>query len=237
MNLKPLFFALISLLSCAGIAQAQPELPNLGVLSKDGIVVLSWLNPYKNGISSVMVERSIDSSVNYQPLGLISNPQESRQGFIDPHPLIGDNWYRVVVLFSSGTEWISNVERVMMDSTSIMNRSKLKQDDSLKLLLQGMDYAGEKSLNSYEQTPSYPKSRYVFSNPFTGNIDIVVDDARKVDYSLYFYDPQDKEVLYIPRINEPEVILDRRNFQKAGLFHFKLMRGNEEFDKGYITVY
>lgn len=95
----------------------------------------------------------------------------------------------------------------------------------------------EQAVNNLNTNAVYPKSKYVFTNPFTGNIDIDLTDAFDNDYCLYFYDEQGKEALFIPRINDTAVILDRRNFQKSGVFKFKLLKNKEEFATGYVAVY
>ncbi|HET8572508.1 MAG TPA: hypothetical protein VFL76_01440 [Edaphocola sp.] len=222
-----------------GISMAQPQLPEVGALTKDGINVLSWINPYKSGVSSVSIERSADSTFNYQTIGVLKNISETAQSYIDTRPMLGDNWYRVVVLFTSGTDWKSNVVKLHLDSADVANRKPLPPGDSLQKLIDKMPPAGspEQAVNNINTNAVYPKSKYVFTNPFTGNIDIDLADASENDYSLYFYDEQGKEALFIPRINDTAVILDRRNFQKPGVFKFKLLKNKEEFATGYVAVY
>ena len=86
-------------------------------------------------------------------------------------------------------------------------------------------------------TVTYPRSRYVFTNPFSGNINIVVSEPFKDTYYVLFFDQSDKQVLKIPRVNDTTVVLDKRNFQKSGVFKFTLFKNNQEFEKGFVTIY
>ncbi|WP_118972356.1 hypothetical protein [Taibaiella koreensis] len=213
---------------------AQPDLPAISVVTQGGISVLSWNNPYESGLKSIAVQRSADSNYNFVTLGYVANLKKGVQSFVDAHPAVGKNWYRLIILFSSDMEWKSSLGKVIVDSSAIANRKPLPPSDSLqKLISQSGNTAAMNNLN----TVSYPKSQYVFTNPFTGNINIEIQDALKENYSLIFYDQQDRVVLKVPRINDKIVILDKRNFQATGLFKFKLLKNKEEFDKGYVTIY
>lgn len=235
MNVMKRIVAVIFLLCCFNVyLRAQPELPAIAVVTQGGIAVVSWTNPYENGLKSIAVQRSADSNYNFATLGYVTDLKKGVQSFVDAHPAVGKNWYRLVILFSSDMEWKSSLGKVIVDSAAIANRKPLPPSDSLqKLISQSGNAAAINSVN----TVSYPKSQYVFTNPFTGNINIEIQDALKENYSLIFYDQQDHVVLKVPRINDKVVILDKRNFQATGLFKFKLLKNKEEFDKGYVTIY
>lgn len=217
---------------------AQPTLPQIGAISKDGINILSWMNPYTTGITSVSIQRSADSTFNYSTIGYIKNMNKAQQTYIDSRPMLGNNWYRVVVLFNSGTDWVSDVVKLTLDSNAIANRKPLPPNDSLQEMLKSMQtLSPEQAASNLNQNATYAKSQYVFTNPFTGNVDIQVPDAFEHNYTLHFYDQNEKEVLLVPRINDTAIILDKRNFESSGLFHFKLMKEDKEFATGYITIY
>lgn len=238
MNSKIIFGFLFFLLLPAVQSVAQPTLPQIGAVSKDGINILSWMNPYTNGVISVSIQRSADSTFNYETIGLIKDKANASQTFVDSRPALGNNWYRVVVLFSSGTDWISDVVKVALDSNDIVSRKPLLPNDSLQQLLSSMkSLSPAQAVANINQTATYPKSPYVFTNPFTGNVDIDLKDALEKNYVLYFYDQQGTEVLKIPRINDTDVILDKRNFEKPGLYKFKLLKEGKPFAEGYITIY
>lgn len=235
MNFKKSIVALFAIVMGISLhCFAQPTLPEISVITKDGINILAWNNPYESGIKSIVVQRSADSNYNFVTLGYVNNLKKGLQGYVDAHPIPGKNWYRLVILFNSDMDWKSSLGSVVVDSAAIANRKPLLPNDSLqKLILE----SGNASVINDLATVSYPKSQYVFTNPFTGNINIELQDALKENYLLIFYDQQDKEVLKIPRINDKVVILDKRNFQSTGLFKFKLFKNREEFDQGFVTIY
>lgn len=84
---------------------------------------------------------------------------------------------------------------------------------------------------------SYIKSRYVFTNPFTGHINIEIPDFAKHKYQLIFYNQQNRKIFDIARITENVLIVDKRNFQKKGIFIFELLRDGERYELGYVTIY
>lgn len=88
-------------------------------------------------------------------------------------------------------------------------------------------------INSY----TYVKSEYVFTNPFTGHINMELPDIKKHKYSIQFFDDKDKKVLELLKVSESPLILDKRNFQKKGLYRFELMKNKEKLETGYITIY
>lgn len=227
---------LLLLLNVTNYTYAQPTLPDIAVVTQGGINVLSFLNPYESGIKSIAVERSADSVVNFTTVGYVASVKKGAASFVDAHPLVGRNWYRLQIVFSSGMEWISNLNSVEVDSAAIANRKPLPPSDSLQKLVNTGTVVNTAVINEIK-TVELPKSQYVFTNPFTGNVNIEIQDAFKETYSLFFYDQNDKEVLHIPRINDKVVILDKRNFQTTGLFKFKLFKNKEAFDKGVINIY
>lgn len=232
---SPLTFVLICICTFGFTfySQAQPTLPELGIQSKDGINILSWINPFESGVKSIKVERSADSTYNFTTIGIVQNTKNKTQSFIDAHPLLGPNWYRVVITFSSELEWISSLANTNVDSQSLANQKTLPTNDSLQKIIEQMGVSAINKLN----TVSYPKSRFVFTNPFTGNINIEIPGVLQSTYSIIFFDQQKKKVLEIPRVLEETIILDKRNFQQVGLYSFKVFKNKEEFETGYITVY
>lgn len=84
---------------------------------------------------------------------------------------------------------------------------------------------------------SYIKSQYVFTNPFTGHVNIEIPDARKHTFSIVFFDQKDRRIMEIPRISEPSIVVDKRNFQRKGLYKFELSKDKEKLETGFITIY
>lgn len=84
---------------------------------------------------------------------------------------------------------------------------------------------------------SYIKSQHVFTNPFTGHVNLELEDYNRHHYSVNFYNDKEKRVLEIPRVTEPQIIIDKRNFQRKGIYKFELRQDRKVLETGYITIY
>lgn len=253
---------------------AQPALPDLASVSQNGVNILTWSSPY-DGLKSIAVQRSSDSNFNYITIGYVRDIKKGVQYYLDGHPAVGNNWYRVVVVFGSSLSWTSNRIKIKVDSAQMAKGRVLPSNDSLQGLASKFstktvktdDTAGGKvgtktfiinttvskkdsstgtgilmptieipdieSVNTY----SYVRSQYVFTNPFTGHVNIEIADAKTEKYTIDFFDNKDVKMLEVPRIPEANVILDKRNFQRVGIFKFELYKNKQKIETGYISIY
>lgn len=231
-------------------ASAQPVLPDIVGVTQKGLNILSWTSQY-DGIKSIGVQRSADSTYNYVTIGYVKNLKKGPQAFIDGHPAPGKNWYRLYIVFNSDLTWYSNRMKLFVDSAQLMNQRIVMTNDSLQKLASRVkfnDTTGSGGTSkpvlsvgipeaSGADAYAYIKSEYVFTNPFTGHINVELKDYKQHHYGLIFYDQKDKRVLEIPKIAAPAVIIDKRNFQKKGMYRFELLRDKEKLEAGYITIY
>lgn len=231
--MKRILFLVISICSLSIAAYAQPDLPNMATLSQGGINVLSWINPYTTGVKSVSIERSAESGINFLPIGSISDLKKPTQFFTDPSPMPGDNYYRVKIVFSSDLEWLSNESLMNVDSSLVQHRRTMPSQDSINAMITQLGVNAPPEV----MKPTFPISQYVYTNPYNGNINIELQNPLEISYRIEFYDDAGNKVLQIPRVNDELVVLDKRNFQKYGQYQFKIFKGNEEFSKGYVSVY
>ncbi|PZF73542.1 hypothetical protein DN068_07395 [Taibaiella soli] len=274
--------------------QAQPLMPDMIGITQGGMNVITWTCQY-DGIKSIAMQRSQDSSHNFATIGYVKDLKKGPQAFIDGHPNPGKNWYRLYIVFSSDLTWYSNNLKLMVDSAQLLHQKVLPPNDSLqryasKVRTSGDFTAGDVSTTvttasgmtatmaaapSGTTTPAgtttgatatnpasptkpkstapvikvptiggdavdpsvYIKSQYVFTNPFTGHVNIEIPEAKKHMYSISFFDQKDRRIFEIPRISEPSIIVDKRNFQKKGLYKFELLKDKEKLETGYITIY
>jgi len=233
---------------------AQPLLPDLVGVTQKGLNIISWTSPYEH-LKSIAVQRSSDSFFNFTTIGYVKSLTKGEQAYIDGHPLPGKNWYRLQIVFGSDLNWYSNRIKLFVDSAQLMMQSVVPPNDSLQKLaskVRFQDTAGA-SLNpgiaakplltvtipdaSGVQAYNYIKSQYVFTNPFTGHVNVELKDAKIYRYSLKFFDQDNNEILDIPRITEDAIIIDKRNFQHKGIFRFELARDREKLESGVITIY
>ncbi|RQO29750.1 hypothetical protein DBR32_14285 [Taibaiella sp. KBW10] len=217
-----------------------PTLPEFNAITKDGINILSFTNPYESGVKLIAVQRSADSNYNFTTIGTVPKITKGSAVYVDPHPMVGKNWYRIVLVFSSGIDFKSNLGVLDVDSSAIARQKLMPSSEELqKIVNQGNESSKQiiKTVEKQAEAVSYPKSRYVFTNPFSGNINIELPDALSARYTIDFFDASKKKVLNIPRVNEKIIILDKRNFNQLGVYQFTIYKDQKEFEKGYITIF
>lgn len=262
-----LFTALfIFIFSCQN-AYAQPQLPDMAAATQNGLNILSWTNQY-DGLKTIAVQRSADSNYNFVTIGYVKDLKKGPQAFIDGHPSVGKNWYRLYIVFASDLTWYSNRQQLYVDSLQLIKQRVLPPNDSLQNLasrVRFVDTTGTAAVEAATGKPlikdaegkriappvleltvpdvnaidayAYIKSKFVFTNPFTGHVNIEIPDAQKTVYTVNFFDSKNREILHIDHIPETSVILDKRNFQKKGIYRFELLNGKQKLEMGYITIY
>lgn len=239
-------------------------LPDITGSTSKGLNILSWECQY-DGIKSIAVQRSSDSIYNYVTLGLVKNLKKGPQAYIDGHPKPGKNWYRLYIVFNSDLTWYSNRFLISVDSMDIINAQVLAPNDSLQKLTANIKIEPiktETTINTPQantvavpeivQAPritldipdeatedglAYIKSQYIYTNPFTGHVNIDIPEYTRHHYAVDFMNKDDKKVLEIGRVSEPMIIIDKRNFQKKGIYKFELREDRKVLETGFITIY
>jgi hypothetical protein len=187
---------------------------------------------------------------NYVTIGYVKNVKQGVQAYIDGHPLPGKNFYRLYIAFNSDLTWYSNRVRVTVTEDELLSQGMvLPPNDSLQKYISSTDannplkeIIGKVSLSATSADAdqngfSYIRSQYIYTNPLTGHVNIEVQDVVKNRYTVKFYDGLNKEVLEVPRVMATPAIIDKRNFQKKGIYKFVLKRNNTQLETGYITIY
>lgn len=211
---------------------AQPDLPNVAQLSKDGVNILSWVNPYTSNTKEVLIERSNTLEGEYAVIGKVEEIHLPTQYYTDIQPQAGDNYYRVLVIFKTGHEWRSNDVHIH-NAPETLSNSKVISKDSVEHLVKTLGVVRDVE----PMQVNYKVSPYVYINPYNGNVNIELNDALEEWYKIIFYDENNKVMFEIPRVNDVFVILDKRNFQKFGLYKFKIFKNDTDFADGYISIY
>ena len=233
-------------------ARAQPNLPDIVGATQRGLVVLSWTAQF-DGIKSIAVQRSSDSVYNFSTVGYVKNLKKGPQGFIDGHPAPGTNWYRLYIAFSSDLTWYSNRFKVVVDSAQILAAGVVPPNDTLQRLvgkaITGLATAKVDTATGKVTTPVkiptittppapvIPVSPYVFTNPFTGHVNIEIPDVKAHLFTLRFFNEQNRLIFEVERVRESPIILDKRNFQRKGLFHFELLKDKQKWETGFVTIF
>lgn len=216
------------------VAQAQyPELPSMSVVTENAQNKLSWTCQY-DGVKSIAIQRSADSVKNFITIGVLNSPKKGIQSYIDNRPLAGKNNYRLQIMFAGDVEWFSNLYKVILDSNVIAKSME-------GIIKTGSTNANTDYNNSGNGSVStdfyYTPSSQIYTNPYTGHINISLKDALTKKYSIRFYDPKKNEVLRVSRVTKPMLILDKNNFNSPGTYHFQLYDGTTLSETGYITIY
>ncbi len=224
--------AAISFTNLIAIAQV-PQLPAMQIVTDNAKNILSWTSQY-DGIKSIAIQRSSDSVRNFVTIGVLATPKKGVQTYTDLRPLIGKNSYRLSILFAGDVEWFSNTYKVIMDSEVIAK--------SIEAVIEsGITNAVSTPVN----VPAVPKptdfyytpSVRIYTNPYTGHININLEDALSKKYSIRFFDPSKNEILRISRVIKTALVLDKNNFNAKGTYSFQLFDGSILNETGYITVY
>lgn len=300
------YILLFLLVMPAWLAHGQPTLPAISGHAEKGLVVLNWNCQY-NGVKEITVLRSADSAANYSIIGNVKKLDKGLQVFVDGHPALGKNYYKLTIVFKSGLKWGSDFCHVEMDQRQLAEAmQQLPSNDSLQRLIvtrevvdkplhkvsestrqnkQGAEskpgttpqkatpIAQEKSPRisvtfdpdttnistkpivnipkppdhkikidiTFDDPalspPTFIKPLYLFTDPVTGNINInLPDNAARHHYTLKFYDMGDHIVIDVPKLAAAKIIMDKRNFQKKGVYKFVLRKDGLELESGYMNI-
>jgi len=236
-----LIIALCLIIPMSPIA-AQPLLPDITGTSVNGINTLTWTNQYA-GLRGIKVLRSSDSVLNYSVIGVVYDLRKGVQTFTDSSPLPSVNWYRLDIVFNASFTSGSNHFKLLTNNSSdIANKAK---DTTQAILPAKTDPLNNKKhkiniILSPDTTVSdaatYFKSRYIKTDPQSGHINIDLPEVKKYHYVIRFYDQNNKMVLEVPRLQTSPVLLDKRNFQKKGIYRFLITKEKKNFDMGYVII-
>jgi hypothetical protein len=215
-------------------------LPSLQIETQNAQNKISWNSQY-DGIKSIAVQRSNDSVKNFSAIGTINNPKKGMGSFLDQHPLVGKNFYRLSIEFAGDVNWSSNIYKVMLDSATIAQSLESKLNTGLtNAKIDGSSTVGKNSANANGTTATdfyYTPSSHIYTNSYTGHINISLGDAVAKKYNVRFLDPNKNEVLKISRILKTHLILDKNNFNNKGTYKFELLNGQELVETGFVTIY
>lgn len=217
------------------LSNAQvPQLPAMNITTDQAKNILAWVNQY-DGVKLIAIQRSLDSVKNFVTIGSFNAPKKGEMSFVDERPMPGKNHYRILVLFAGDVEWYSNTYKVTMDSSLIANSVLHRIESGITNSKSGTGNSNNPSATS--SVFYYTPSTHVYTNPYTGHINISLDDALSQKYNIKFYTPESKEILRISRITKPMLVLDKNNFNAKGTYQFKLFDGNDLVESGYVTIY
>jgi hypothetical protein len=215
------------LILLSGVMFAQ--LPKIEVVNVRGRNLVSWKNQY-DGLQSIVVQRSNDSLKGYVTIGTIAKPKKGDGLYSDDSPMIGKNFYQLVINFSEDINWFSNRKGMYLDSTGIAKPIAANNT------LQTIEPTSVKEVIITVPEFTFTPSNHVYTNTYTGHVNIVLENTISKRYSIIFYGTNKKEALKIDRLGHDSIVVDKHNFNAHGVFSFVLRDGSDEIEKGFVKI-
>gem|GEM_PF-5038152 len=255
---------LIYLCSCTHWVWAQqaPTLPDMAGATINHMNLLQFTNPY-DALKSLDISRSDDSTLGFVSIAHMSKPPKGFNRFSDTLPLNGANYYRITVVFENGLSWTCNTLKLGNSIKAPMTAAPAigtiatpptvpttaataapapiptpvpepKPEKKNKR-------AGLIKIKAYSDTTvtdaaNYFKSKYVSVDQVTGHILIDIPEVKKYPYTITFYSADNRIALEVPPLHNSPILLDRKNFQQKGTYHFIIKKLGKDFDQGYIVL-
>ncbi len=226
-----ILFLLIIIIAKSKQLFAQDTLPKyIGVKTQEGLANISWVNDY-GIVKQITIQRSTDSLRHFASIYSDSTPMNRRGFYSDTKAKLLDYYYRIFIQLPEGKylftktiklkrEWLlprfkipPSVEYALDSNWDKIRDSLLKLTDSLEKL-----------------PKSFAQSDYIFTDK-KGNVLVLLPNAENRNYSIQFFDENNRKVLTIPNVKESNLILERYNFYKSGWYFFKIMDGAKRFEE------
>jgi hypothetical protein len=237
---KKIIFLLVIIVLCK-IANAQ--LPKLNVNHSKARNFLNWTNQY-NGLIKITVQRSADSTSGYVTIGNIDKPKKGEGIYVDEKPMMGRNFYQLIIKFSEDVEWFSDRRGVYIDSIIMANPKETIvtkiENKKTEPIITSTKIEPPVEVKPPPPPPpvefTFTPSNHVYTNTYSGHININLENTIGKRYAIIFYDTKKKEALRIDRIGHDNTVVDRHNFNGHGVYSFILREGETEVEKGFVKV-
>jgi hypothetical protein len=224
-------FLLITFIFIGSIT-AQDTLPKFSAIKKkDGTAIISWINDF-GIVKQITIQRSTDSLRRFVSIATDSAPMNRKGIFIDNKAKLVNYYYRIFIQLPEGKYLYTATQKVKRDW--LLPKVVLPKVisniyyDSIK----GIFWDSTQLINDTVETGPKPfvPSDYIFTDK-KGNVLITLPNAETRNFSIVFYNENDKQVLKIPKVKEGSLILERYNFYKSGWYYFELKDGNRLIEK------
>ncbi|MCD6010566.1 MAG: hypothetical protein K0Q79_428 [Flavipsychrobacter sp.] len=88
-----------------------------------------------------------------------------------------------------------------------------------------------------DNTPIFIRSKYIYTDTLTGHVSMSLpDDMATHSYSVKFFDKDKRLITEVPKINSQKILIDKRNFQRKGVYQFRLRKDYLELESGFIVI-
>jgi hypothetical protein len=237
--------SLLLIVFVCNYAHAQDTLPNfLAQKMKDGHAYINWYNDY-GIVKQITVQRGLDSLKGFASVGSVPNAMTKNGSFVDKKTKGNHYYYRLFVQLPEGQYFYTKSKRVLPYLTNVVITKPQKKDsltnDTAKVVNLPTPPTNVDVLQIPKDTiviirpKPFVASDYVFTDK-KNNIIITLPDAEKKNYSIIFYDENDKQILSIPKIKESNLILEKYNFMRSGWYYYKIMEGTKVFEEHKFLI-
>jgi hypothetical protein len=205
--MKKLVLLLLLFVSSQKILFAQDSLPIIRVVSINNNILISWNNPFTS-LENINIQRSYDSTNNFQTIGTTWNVTNKTDGFVDRNPPTKAMYYRLFLTFEGGAYLFSDTHRPTTDTITTLPIT----------------------FKPAETTSTFPASKYVYTGR-DNNVVIALPAAGKKKYLIKFFEEDGTFMFDIHNITESFLILEKVNFSHPGLFNYELFEDGNLLEK------
>jgi len=231
---KFIFILLVSCVAFAGKIYAQDTLPKISVTNRYGKIIVSWKNTYGATISNINIQRSFDTIKRFTTIGTVLNPMNIENGYVDPKPTGGKNFYRLFIAFEGGEYIFTKSYRPVLDTLNEIPGFAIS-DFWIETAEEKKKLEKKDGISRPLKTPGFVPSKFVFTGK-DNNVIINLPDAEFQKFSVHFFDEFDNPVFELKAIKESYLILEKVNFLHSGWFKYDLFNNGilQEKFKFYI---
>jgi hypothetical protein len=117
--MRAVLFTVFILLSSI-LIYGQDTLPSISVVKKSrNKVLISWINPYKNAVKQLSIQRSSDKK-QFKTIMTMPDPSTPQNGYMDTQAPNDSMYYRMYVQLDSGKYEFSKVKRPVPDTSTVV---------------------------------------------------------------------------------------------------------------------
>ncbi len=239
---------------CSDQVSAQDTLPDFTVknFGKKRIIV-SWKNSYPL-VKQIGIQRSSDSLRNYKTILTVIDPMLPENGYFDNKAPTDSMFYRLFIVLDNAQFIFTDPQKPVLDTSKQLiveekislidekNNLTNKKPGVTELLYNHVIFKSTDStiiINTYDSSLLekqiikpyvYTPSMYVFTQK-DGYVQIHLPEAETKDYSIKFFEEDDRFLFELKKILKPSLKIDRTSFYHAGWFKFELYENKKLLEK------
>ncbi|HYJ62615.1 MAG TPA: hypothetical protein VEV62_02645 [Parafilimonas sp.] len=234
--------------------QAQQFAINVSAVNNK--VRIEWVNPYRDSVVQLNIQRSWDSVKNFRTIFVPLSPELPQNGYVDETAGYPGMYYRAFYVLANGSFFFTKAKKVT-SGLDFTNEVPVEQANDTSFLvtihdddsvIAQLSYNGYKhfkdSIINYTRDTLYSLSdadiliRYYnndikwipSTHVFTtsdGYVQIYLADALQNNYKLRVLDENHKQLFVIQHITQPQLLLDKTDFMQSGWYYFELFENDK----------